>query len=276
MANQNVNTEESLESYFQEISRYPLLSTSEEVELSKEALEGNKKAWNRLINSNLRLVVKIAKSFASCGLSLTDLIQEGNIGLMTAAKKFDWKKGVRFSTYAAWWIKQGILRAITNKKRLIRIPHRKEESLVRLEKFISQFNAEHGREPTAAEVAGHTGMSEKEVKLIMNVIHPVQSLDRVMTEDGAILIDAIEDYRFDPYVAIDRNASKENVEYLMRILAEKEKQVLMYRFSFYDGKKYTLKNISEKLGISAETVRQIEMKAINKLRQQSMQMGLAG
>ncbi len=276
MAKQNVNTEESLESYFQEIARYPLLSAEEEIDLSKQALAGNKAAYNRLINSNLRLVVKIAKSFTSSGLSLTDLIQEGNIGLMTAAKKFDWKKGVRFSTYAAWWIKQGILRAITNKKRMIRIPHRKEESLLRLERYIAQFNADHGYEPTPQEVAAHTGMSEKEVKHIMSMIPAVQSLDQVMTEDGATLIDAIEDNRYDPYISIDQNACKEDVELLMKILAEKEKQVLMYRFSFYDGKKYTLKNISEKLGISAETVRQIEIKAINKLRQQSLQLGLAG
>lgn len=268
--------EEGLQLYFQDIARYPLLSPAEEVELSKRVSQGDATARETLVKSNLRLVVRIAKSFTGCGIPLMDLIQEGNIGLMTAAAKFDWRKGVRFSTYAAWWIKQGILRSITNKKRLIRIPHRKEESLLRLEKFVSRYTADHGQEPTVEEMAAASGLSEKEVRKVLHIIHPVQSLDREMTEDGATLMDAIVDNRYDPYLEIDRKASKEEVEHLLRLLAEKEKQVLMYRFSIYDGKKYTLKTISERLGISAETVRQIEIKAIAKLRQQTQQLGLAG
>jgi len=273
---QTASYEESLQQYFLEISRYPLLTSEEEIELSKRVFQGDQSAREKLIKSNLRLVVRIAKSFSGCGISLLDLIQEGNMGLMVAAKKFDWKKGVRFSTYAAWWIKQGILRSITNKKRMIRIPHRKEEALLRIERYIAQFSSYFGREPSIEEIAQATGLSKKEVSKILNIIFQVQSLDQEMTDDGSTLIDSIEDNRYDPYVVIDQEATKEEVDQLMKVLAEKEKQVLMYRFAFYDGKKYTLKNISEKLGISAETVRQIEIKAINKLRQQSQQFGLAG
>lgn len=261
--------EEMLEQYFEEISRIPLLNADEEVALSKRVQSGDKAAQEALVRANLRLVVRIAKAFLSSGISFMDLIQEGNIGLMTAANKFDWKRGVRFSTYSAWWIRQGILRAITNKKRMIRIPHRKEEALLRVEKFCTEFQSQNGSEPSVRDIAENLKLSTRQVVTILSVIQPVQSLDREATEDGASVIDAIEDMSYEPLQMLDREATMDDARKLLGILAEKEKQILMYRFAFYEGKKYTLKNISEKLGISAETVRQIEIKAINKLRAQS-------
>lgn len=275
MASNSVTTPDSLERYFQEISRYPLLSPEEEVELSKRALQGDGEAQERLVNCNLRLVVRIARAYTSSGMSLMDLIQEGNLGLMTAAKKFDWRKGVRFSTYAAWWIKQGILRALSNKKRLIRIPHRKEEAVLRVEKFIQHYTQDHGEEPDTPTICRATGLSPRQVQQIRLLIQPVQSLDQETTEDGACLIDTVEDYTYDPYLVIDRQATQEEVQKMLELLAEREKKVLMYRFAFYGGKKYTLKTISKEMGISAETVRQIEIRAIQKLRQRSVELGVA-
>ncbi len=267
--NEKAGSEEMLEQYFEEISRIPLLTPEEEIALSKKVQTGDKRAQETLVKANLRLVVRICKAFLTSGISFMDLIQEGNIGLMTAAGKFDWNHGVRFSTYSAWWIRQGILRAISNKKRMIRIPHRKEEILTRVERYCSDYASQYGCEPSVKEIAEKMDINPRQVVTILSVIQPVQSLDKEATDDGATILDTIEDMSFEPAKLWEREDTMENARKLLNILAEKEKQILMYRFSFYEGKKFTLKNISEKLGISAETVRQIEIKALNKLRVQS-------
>ena len=153
----------TLHAYLEEISRFKLLEFEEELDLSRRIEKGDKDALNALINANLRLVVKIAKAYVSAEMGLMDLIQEGNLGLIKAAEKYDYRKEVRFSTYASWWIKQSITRSITNKKRAIRLPHRKEEALKRLQRISEEFSQEYFRHPTLEELAAYTGMKETEV-----------------------------------------------------------------------------------------------------------------
>jgi RNA polymerase primary sigma factor len=268
MGKDKINHEDALRSYFEQIRKTPLLSFDEEIELSKRIHAGDKKAKEKLIKANLRLVVKIAKNFLSADLNFLDLIQEGNLGLIRAAGKFDYRKNVRFSTYASWWIKQAIVRSISNKKRAIRLPHRKEEILRKINKTYSYLAQALMREPTVSEIADEVGISEKDVINTMNISYNVVSLDGEYTEDNGNLKDIFEDYSYLPDKELLRKSLKEDtLKYLEEYLQRKEMEIILYRFSFYGGKKYTLKTIGDKMGISPETVRQIEMRALKKLSQ---------
>ena len=256
---------DALKSYFEQIKKTPLLNFEEEQELSKKIQGGDAKAKQILIESNLRLVVKIAKAFMQTDLALLDLIQEGNLGLIKAASKFDYKKKVRFSTYASWWIKQSIVRSLSNKRRTIRLPHRKEEMLRKINKAYNTLSQVLMREPKTAEVAVEVGLAEGEVVSIMNIANSVVSLNGESSEDSGSLEEVYEDYSFDPDRALIDKSLKEETMKFLGTLETKEKEILMYRFSFYGGKKYTLKRVGDRMGISPETVRQIEMRAIRKL-----------
>jgi RNA polymerase primary sigma factor len=255
-----------LRSYFEQIKRTPLLTFEEEIELSKRVQQGDEAAKKRLIEANLRLVVKIAKGFVTNELPLIDLIQEGNIGLLKAASRYDYRRQVRFCTYASWWIRQGILRALSNKRRAIRIPHRKEEQIKRIQKTQSALTQRLMREPNLGELSKELEMSPDRVKALLNITTSVSSLDAETQSESGSLIDLFEDYTYSP----DKILLQENVVQGTRReldkLQSKERQILMYRFEFVSGKKYTLKNISEIMGVSPETVRQIELKAIKKLK----------
>lgn len=258
--------EESLRQYFEEISRIPLLTFEQELALSQRIENGEALAREQLIRANLRLVVKIAKAYHSQGLAFLDLIQEGNLGLMNAAAKYDYRKQVRFSTYASWWIKQSILRAIVNKKKLIRLPHRKEESLRRLNRFILDYIAENHRQPGVEELVAGLRLDRQEVLSLLALSNPMNSLDKELGDETGTLLDVIEDQSFEPQQEVLQACLKEETNRLLDLLKDKERQILMYRFSFVEGKKYTLKTIGDELGISPETVRQIEMRALGKLR----------
>ena len=256
-----------LKAYFEQIKKADLLEFEEELELSRLIEAGDEAAREKLVNSNLRLVVRIAKAYVTPDVSLLDLIQEGNLGLLKAVTKYDYRKKVRFSTYASWWIKQSIVRSLSNKRRAIRIPHRKEEKLRKINKAYNGLVQTLMRTPTTAEVAKEIEMREDEVSSILNMTSAVVSLNNGPGDDSGGLQDMIEDTASDPGQELISKSLREETMNVLETLREKERQILLYRFSFYGGKKYTLKNIGDRMGISPETVRQIEMRALKKLRE---------
>jgi len=256
----------AIKTYFNQIQNTPLLSFDEELELSRRIQKGDENARQQLIKANLRLVVKIARSYTTSEYSFLDIIQEGNLGLIKAASRYDYKKNVRFSTYAAWWIKQSIVRALSKKKRPIRLPHRKEELLKRIQRTYYVLNQEFSRKPSIEEIAGELGEKPEDVAALLNSSSPLYSLDSTLNDDSATLMDLYEDKSFDPDEMLMKKSFREETMNFLEHLLEKEKQILMYRFSFYGGKKYTLKYIGEEMGISPETVREIEIRAIKKLK----------
>ncbi|RKX84262.1 MAG: RNA polymerase sigma factor RpoD/SigA [Spirochaetes bacterium] len=262
----NSTHENTLKVYFDQIKKTGLLTFEEEIELSKRIQKGDESAKRKLIEANLRLVVRIAKAYITPEVSLMDLIQEGNLGLIKAASKYDYRKEVRFSTYASWWIKQSIVRSLSNKKRAIRLPHRKEEKIRKIGKIYNQLSQKLMRAPTSEEIAEEMNISEEEVEKLMNMSHSIVSLDSGVAGDTATLQDVIEDYSYDPDKTIMDKCLKEETQKFLENLLKKEKKILMYRFAFFGGKRYTLKYIGRELGISPETVRQIEMRALKKLK----------
>lgn len=260
-------TEDALKMYFKQIKKARLLTFEEELTLSRRIQQGDELARQKLIESNLRLVVKIAKAYATPDMNFLDIVQEGNLGLIKAATKYDHRKNVRFSTYAAWWIRQSILRSLSNKRRAIRLPYRKEETLKRIKRTYYTLNQVFNRKPTTAEVAAELNMSEESVSAILNYGGGIASLDGEMAPEAGSLMEVYEDNTYAPDRELMEKSLREDTLKFLEHLMEKERKILMYRFSFYGGKKYTLKTIGEELGISPETVRQIEMRALKKLRQ---------
>ena len=264
--------ENALKAYFKQIQRNSLLSFDEELDLSRRIQEGDEIARQKLIESNLRLVVKISKSYVTSDVNFLDVIQEGNLGLIKAASKYDHKKNVRFSTYAAWWIKQSIVRALSKKRRTIRLPHRKEELLKNIQRTYYILNQELARKPSLEEISSELNESTEVIASVLNSSGSVFSLDSTFDDDSGTLMDIYEDKSYNPDDELMRKSFKEETMKFLEHLLEKEKQILLYRFSFYGGKKYTLKHIGEEMGISPETVRQIEIRAIKKLREHAVEL----
>jgi len=260
-------TEDTLRAYFDQIKKSKLLTFEEELALSRRVRRGDQAARQQLVTANLRLVVRIAKKYMTPDVSLLDLIQEGNLGLIKAASKYDYRKKVRFSTYASWWIKQAIVRALSNKRRLIRLPHRKEEKLRRINKAFNSLSQVLKRSPNAREIAEELGLQEREVQAIVGLSGSVISLDGPTPEDNGTLQDLIMDSSYLPDKELMQRSLREKTLRFLDTLLEKEKQILLYRFAFYGGRKYTLKMIGDELGISPETVRQIEIRALRKLKE---------
>lgn len=256
----------NLTAYLMQLGKDKLLTAEEEKGLSKRILKGDKKAREVLINANLRLVVKIAKGYLSNDMELIDLIQEGNLGLIKAADKFDFKKNVRFSTYASFWIKQSIARALSNKSRMIRLPHRKEEKLRKITRAQNKLSKDFGRTPDVLELAVETRLEEDEIDRILKLPDKVLSIESTHDETNYSLKNVVEDPKYNPDYLVMRNYLREKTQEMLKILTEKEKKVLLMRYSFFSGEKNTLKDIGQKLSISPETVRQIEMRALKKIR----------
>lgn len=261
--------EDALQAYYAQIRNGHLLDAEEEQELSKRIQKGDMDARRELIECNLRLVVKIAKAFLTPDTSLLDLIQDGNLGLLKAASRFDYRKNVRFSTYAAWWIKQAIARSLANRRRAIRLPHRKEDALRRIQRAYNALSQQLMRTPTIDEIALEVGLPQEDVSEIMHVAIGPVSLNTEINEDNGTMLDLLEDYSYSPDTAVLADVLREETMNSLNQLQERERAVIKYRYALDGGERYTLKRISDELGISPETVRQIEMRAIKKLRRQA-------
>jgi RNA polymerase primary sigma factor len=257
------------------IKRIPLLTAEEERELSARVFGGEEEARRRLIEANLRLVVKIARGFVTPDMPLLDLIQEGNIGLIKAAEKYDGERNVRFSTYASWWIKQAITRSLVNSRRVIRLPHRKEELLKKIQKTYSTLTQVLQREPSVAEIARELRIPEDAVQDVTGMASTLVSLENDGSEESGSVIDIYEDYSYSPDGELLRSCARDETFQMLELLLEREKAILMYRFEFLGGERRTLKSIGATLGISPETVRQIEKRALRKLKESAPETALS-
>jgi RNA polymerase primary sigma factor len=258
--------------YLREIGKIPLLKSDEEIAVAQKIEKGDRKAKKKLIESNLRLVVSIAKKYVMRGLSLLDLIQEGNQGLIRAVEKYDWRKGYKFSTYATWWIRQAITRAIADQARTIRIPVHMVETINKLVRTQRRLMQELGREPDASEIAKQMeDMTADRVREILKIAQDTTSLETpVGDEDDSILGDFIADTtQLSPIEATSRELLKENIEEVLSSLSDREAKVLKMRFGLMNEKPMTLEEVGREFGVTRERIRQIEAKALRKLRHPS-------
>jgi RNA polymerase primary sigma factor len=259
---------DSLRLYLHEISRIPLLSAAHEYEIAQGVLRGEREARNQLIVANLRLVVSIAKRYVGQGLSLEDLIGEGNIGLIRAVGKFDPTKGFRFSTYATWWIKQAISRAILEGTRAVRLPVYIMEEVMRVNRMTRQLYQELERDPNPEEIGAALNISAERVSELLVWAERVFSLDAPMSEEEEnTLADVIEDTNTrGPVEATDRALLRDEIRRALSNLTQRERQVIELRFGLVDDRDYTLEEVGRQLNVTRERVRQIEERAIRKLR----------
>jgi RNA polymerase primary sigma factor len=257
--------------YLKEIGRVPLLTAEEEVELAKRIEHGDEEAKRRLAEANLRLVVSIAKRYVGRGMLFLDLIQEGNMGLIKAVEKFDFRKGFKFSTYATWWIRQAITRAIADQARTIRIPVHMVETINKLIRVSRQLLQELGREPSPEEIAKEMGLSPEKVREIMKIAQEPVSLETpIGEEDDSHLGDFIpDDDAQAPADAAAYELLKEQLKEVLDTLSEREENVLRLRFGLDDGRTRTLEEVGKVFGVTRERIRQIEAKALRKLRHPS-------
>jgi len=257
--------------YLKEIGKVPLLTADEEIELAKRMEEGDETAKKRLCEANLRLVVSIAKRYVGRGMLFLDLIQEGNLGLIKAVDKFDWRKGYKFSTYATWWIRQAITRAIADQARTIRIPVHMVETINKLIRISRQLLQEYGREPTPEEIAEEMDISVEKVREILKIAQEPVSLETpIGEEEDSHLGDFIPDEDVPaPADAAAFSMLKEQLLEVLNTLTEREQKVLKLRFGLEDGRARTLEEVGKEFDVTRERIRQIEAKALRKLRHPS-------
>ncbi len=275
---EGVAIDDPVRQYLKEIGRIPLLDSEQEKECAERMMNGDESAKNILVESNLRLVVSIAKKYLGRGMYFLDLIQEGNLGLMKAVDKFDYTKGYKFSTYATWWIRQAITRAIADQARTIRIPVHMVETIHKVTKYSRQMLQELGREPTAEEIGEKIGMSADKVREILKISQDPVSLETpIGEEEDSHLGDFIPDD--DTPAPADAAAStilREVIDRELHTLTPREEHVIKLRFGLYDGRPRTLEEVGKEFDITRERIRQIEAKALRKLRHPSRARHLRG
>ena len=267
-----VSSDDPVRLYLKEIGKYPLLTTEEEIALAKQIAEGTPEeqaaAKKKLSEANLRLVVSIAKRYVGRGMQFLDLIQEGHLGLIKAAEKFDYTKGYKFSTYATWWVRQAITRAIADQARTIRIPVHMVETINKLIRVNRQLAQELGRDPTPAEIAKEMGISESKVREIIKIAQEPVSLETpIGEEEDSHLGDFIEDENAPAPAEVASNAMmREQLQEVLHTLTPREEKVIRLRFGLEDGQAHTLEEVGKEFNVTRERIRQIEAKALRKIR----------
>jgi len=265
---EGIGTEDPVRMYLKEIGTVPLLNADEELELAKRKADGDERAKDRLIEANLRLVVSIAKRYTGRGMSFLDLVQEGNLGLIKGVEKFDYTKGYKLSTYATWWIRQSVTRALADQARTIRVPVHMVETINKMSKMQRKLTLELGYEPSVAELAQALEMSEEKVMEIMQIAREPASLETpIGEEDDSNLGDFVADSNvLTPEGNVESVMLKEHIDALLGDLKERERQVIVLRFGLEDGHPRTLEEVGKAFNVTRERIRQIEAKALRKLR----------
>ena len=268
---EGVSLEDPVRMYLKEIGSVALLTPEEEKDLSKRAREGDEEAKNKIVEANLRLVVSIAKKYVGRGLQFLDLIEEGNMGLMKAVDKFDYSKGYKFSTYATWWIRQSITRAIADKGKTIRVPVHMVETINKTLRMHRNLLQEFGREPTSQEIADRLGTTKQKVEEALEISRDPVSMDSpIGEEEDSNLGDFIEDENvLTPDEAATNEMLKKELETALSTLAERERRVIELRFGLKDGQQRTLEEVGQQFNVTRERIRQIEAKALRKLKHPS-------
>ncbi len=264
-------SDDSVRLYLREIGKIPLLSSEEELELAQRVVAGDKKAKDKMAEANMRLVVSIAKRYSGRGLDFLDLIQEGNTGLLRAVEKFDPDKGFKFSTYATWWIRQAITRAIADQARTIRIPVHMVETINKLLRTQRRMTQELNREPTIDELAKELEMEPEKIEYVIKIKQDISSLDAGVGRDGdeeeSVLGDFIEDEdTISPEDSATNQLLKEKVQEVLSSLSDREQKIVRMRFGLDTGKSHTLEEVGQEFAVTRERIRQIEAKALAKLR----------
>ena len=273
--------DDSVRMYLREIGKIPLLTQEEELELANKAMAGDKKAKDKLAEANMRLVVSIAKRYGGRGLDFLDLIQEGNTGLLRAVEKFDPEKGFKFSTYATWWIRQAITRAIADQARTILIPVHMVETINKVLRTTRRLTQELNREPTNEEIAEAMGMEVSKIEYVMRIKQDIASLDASVGRDGddeeSVLGDFVEDSERDsPEDATANQILKEQIAEILTTLSEREQKIIRLRFGIGGGRPHTLEEVGNEFSVTRERIRQIEAKALSKLRKHKQTKKLHG
>ncbi|MBQ8996812.1 RNA polymerase sigma factor RpoD [Candidatus Saccharibacteria bacterium] len=263
--------DDSVRLYLREIGKIPLLSQDEEQELALKIVEGDKKAKDKMVEANMRLVVSIAKRYSGRGLDFLDLIQEGNTGLLRAVEKFDPDKGFKFSTYATWWIRQAITRAIADQARTIRIPVHMVETINKVLRTTRKLTTELNREPTTEEIAKELDMEKEKIEYVMRIKQDIASLDASVGRDGddedSVLGDFVEDEeRISPEDSAATQILKEQLAAIISTLSEREQKIIKMRFGIGGERPHTLEEVGSEFSVTRERIRQIEAKALSKLR----------
>ncbi len=264
--------------YLRAISRVPLLSAAEEVDLAKRVERGEMAAKNALIEANLRLVVSIAKRYAGRGLTLLDLIQEGNVGLIRAVEKFDWRRGFKFSTYATWWIRQAVTRAIADQARTVRIPVHVVDEVNRVKRLQRELTQVSGREPSMAEIAEKVEMTPERVEELLRISQDPVSLETPVGEDGdARLSDLVEDTRTPaPLDEVLGRMAERDLERMLDSLETREREIIELRYGLGEHEPMTLDDLGKTLGLTRERVRQIQKRTLSKLKRVGDRLSLGG